>query len=84
MTPRETYLVFDPEDRWHGSLCRGEAEVREILAGIKDTSHVHVHRVTEGEIVRDVSDEFLAEADPLPEPVFNRTAYMRQAGAFGR
>lgn len=80
---RDAYLIFDPEDRYHASLAFGEADTREILAGIKDTSTVQVWRVTPGEIVRDVSTDFFPEPDTLPEPVFNHTKLMRRHGAFG-
>lgn len=80
----DAFLIFSPEDRYHASLCLGEDDAREIIAGIKNTASVRVHRVTPGEIVRDVTAEFFPEEDEAPEYRINHTAAMRRAGAFGR
>lgn len=76
MTASDTYLVWDTTDRFHsGAICHGEAECREIIAGIKDTRSLRVLRVTLDEMCRDVSDQFLAEAEPVEEyPELERAA----------
>jgi hypothetical protein len=62
----------------------GADDARELVSYSKNPASVHVHRVTEGEIVRDVTADFFPEEDEAPEYRINRTAAMRRAGAFGR
>lgn len=57
----DTFLVFDAEDPLHASLCRGEAEVREIIDQFGCTAGLQVLRITMGELVRDVTADFIAE-----------------------
>lgn len=77
---RDAFLIFDPEDRYHASLAHGEADAREIIAGIKDTASVRVHRVTPGEIVRDVTQDFFPDETETPE----YAAYERAASVGDR
>jgi hypothetical protein len=76
MTAADTYLVFDTTDRFHsGAICQGESEVREVLAGLKNTTGYRVLRITEGELCRDLSDEFLSEPETADEfPEYERAA----------
>lgn len=69
----DTFLVFDAEDPLHASLCRGEAEVREIIDQFGCTAGLQVLRITMGELVRDVTADFLTEDEPdtafgIPSP----------------
>ncbi|CAM5419886.1 hypothetical protein ATER59S_02377 [Aquamicrobium terrae] len=57
----DTFLVFDAEDPLHASLCRGEAEVREIIDQFGCTAGLQVLRITMGELVRDVTADFIGE-----------------------
>ncbi len=81
--PADAFCIFDPEDRYHAQLCYGEADAREIISGIKNTSGIRVHRITLDEISRDVTADFFPEEDEAPEYPINRTTAMRRAGAFG-
>jgi hypothetical protein len=83
MEPKDAFLVFEIDQRYHASLCYGEADARELVSYSKNPASVRVHRVTEGEIVRDVTADFFPEEDEAPEYRINRTAAMRRAGAFG-
>jgi hypothetical protein len=85
MSANDTYAIFSPEDRWHGSICHGEEEAREIVAGIKDTRGYQVWRITLDEMSRDVSDMFLSEPAQIEEypERFNRQQMMRRIGSYG-
>ena len=61
----DQFLVFDPDDRFHASLCFGETEAKEIVAHFGATTGLRVLRLTEGEICRDVTDDFLTDDDDL-------------------
>lgn len=80
-----TYLIYDRERTFDEKICHSEQDVRATISGA-DLSHFTVVEFDTAEgRCRDVSDLFLAdEAEELPEPPFNRTAYMRRAGAFSR
>lgn len=58
----DSFLIFDPERRFDESLCRDAAEVRATIVGA-DLKRFRVHRVTLGEIVRDVTDDFMPEEE---------------------
>lgn len=57
----EQYLVFDAEDRFHASLCNGEAETREIIAQFDCPEGLQVLRITMGYPVRDVTEDFISD-----------------------
>lgn len=81
------FLVFSAEDPLHASLCRGEAEVREITDQFGCTAGLQVLRITMGEIVRDVTADFIADEYDVAEPEFtirDHTRAMARSGAFGR
>lgn len=59
----DSFLVFSPEDRFHASLCNGEAETREIINQFACPEGLTVIRMTVGEIARDVTDEFITTDD---------------------
>lgn len=63
----DTFVVFDPTDRYHASVCIGEDDVRDVIPFFKAT--VTVLRVTEGNLARDVSADFREEPEPDFEPV---------------
>jgi hypothetical protein len=82
----DTYLVFDAEDPLNASLCRGEAETREIIDQFDCTAGLQVLRVTLGELTRDVTADFLPDDDAAPEVEFtirDHTRAMARSGAFG-
>ena len=60
---RDTYLVFDPEDRFHACICFGEAEAKEIIGHFDCPAGLRVHRITEGEPVRDVTADLIPDDD---------------------
>lgn len=59
--PADTFLIFDAEDQLNASVCKGEAEVREIIDQFGCTAGLQVLRITMGEFVRDVTADFIAE-----------------------
>lgn len=61
--PTEQFLVFDPEDRLHSSLCFGEAETREVIDQFGSIAGLRVWRVTPDEMSRDVTDQFIGDED---------------------
>lgn len=65
----DTYLVFDAEDPLNASLCRGEEATREIIDQFGCTAGLQVLRVTMGELVRDVTADFLPDEDE-PDDAF--------------
>jgi hypothetical protein len=72
---RDTYLVFDPEDRFHACICFGEAEAKEIIGHFDCPAGLRVRRITEGEPVRDVTADLISEDDEAPEyPAWEREA----------
>ncbi len=79
----DTFLVFEMDDRYHASVCFGAEDARELVSYSKNPASVRVHRVTEGDIVRDVTADFVSEPEFEDEyrPI-NHTAQMRRAGAF--
>ena len=86
MTASDTFLVWDTTDRFHsGAICHGSEEAKDFIAGIKDQRSLRVLRVTLDEMCRDVSDQFLAEPEPVEEypETFNRRLHMRRIGASG-
>jgi hypothetical protein len=60
-TARDTFIVFDIEDRFNASVCLGEAEAREIIDQFGAGPSIRVHRITLGEMARDVTADFLGE-----------------------
>lgn len=84
MRPVETYAVFDPEDRLHGSICHGAEEVREIINQFACPEGLTVIRMTVDEIARDVTDEFITTDDEdtafgIPSPDSLRRWHERRA-----
>lgn len=83
------YLVYDVERTFDERVCRTSQDVRDFIHGA-DLARSHfivVEFDTSDGRCRDVTDLFVVEeAHELPEypETFNRTAYMRQAGVFGR
>jgi hypothetical protein len=83
------FVVYDVERSFDEKVCRSEQGVRDFIHGA-DLSRSHfivVEFDTEEGRCRDVTDLFtIEEAEPVDEypTTFNRTRYMRQAGAFGR
>lgn len=61
---RDTYLVFDPEDRFHACICFGEAEAKEIIGHFACPTGLQVLRITMGEPVRDVTADLIPEDEP--------------------
>ena len=71
---RDTYLVFDPEDRFHACICFGEAEAKEIIGHFDCPAGLHVRRITIGEISRDVTSDFIADDEAPEYPEWEREA----------
>jgi hypothetical protein len=63
----DQFLVYDPEDRFLSSLCYGEVETRKIVSDFGCTAGLVVLRITEGELCRDVTADFLPEDEPAAE-----------------
>ncbi|MDR7032398.1 hypothetical protein [Mesorhizobium sp. BE184] len=63
----DQFLVFDPEDRLHSSLCFGEAETREVIDQFGSVAGLKVWRVTPDEMSRDVTDDFIECPDDIAE-----------------
>jgi hypothetical protein len=56
----DTFLIYSVEDRLNASVCHGEEEARDIITNFAPAP-VRVLRVTEGEICRDVTADFIAD-----------------------
>lgn len=52
----ETYAVYDPEDPFHASICRGEEQLREIIDQFDCPNGLIVKLITDA---RDVSEDFI-------------------------
>jgi hypothetical protein len=86
MTAADTFLVWDTTDRFHsGAICHSADEAKDFIAGLKDRTGLRVLRITESELCRDLSDEFLTEPEPVEEypETFKRQQYMRRIGSYG-
>jgi hypothetical protein len=86
MTASDTFLVWDTTDRFHsGAICHSADEAKDFITGIKDRTGLRVLRITEGELCRDLSDEFLSDPEPVEEypETFNRLQHMRRIGSYG-
>jgi hypothetical protein len=76
---KDQYLVFDPEDRLFNScLCHGEEEAREVVAQFGSTTCLRVRRITEGDLARDVTADFIDDEQP---DEWAGTSYDRAASA---
>jgi hypothetical protein len=65
--PLDEYLVFDPTDKLGSSLCIGREETALVVSYFGPGCRVR--RITEGELCRDVTVDFLPEEPE--EPVFD-------------
>jgi len=71
----DTFLIFDAEDPLNASVCKGEAETREIIGHFACPTGLQVLRITMGEMVRDVTADFIPDEDEAPEyPEWEREA----------
>jgi len=83
----DTFLIFDAEDPLNASVCKGEAETREIIDQFGCTAGLQILRITMGEVTRDVTADFITDEDDVAEPEFtirDHTRAMARSGAFGR
>lgn len=58
----DTFVVFDPTDRYHASVCVGEDDVRDVIPYLKETAKVF-------RMAEDVTEQFRQEPEPEFEPV---------------
>lgn len=70
------YLVFDAAEPQHACLCKGREDATECISWFKAPENLRVHRVTMGELVRDVTEEF---AKPEAEDEWAGSAWDRAA-----
>jgi hypothetical protein len=61
----DTFVVFDPSDRYHASVCIGEDDVRDVIPYLKETAKVF--RMGE-----DVTEQFRKEPDQDFKPTPRR------------
>ncbi len=64
----DTYLVFDPEDRFHASVCYGLDEAIDVVSmfGVQPPK-LKVWRITPEHPVRDVTVDFIADPEPVED-----------------
>ena len=55
----DRFLVYETDDWMYASICIGAAEASQIADGIGwDNPNLRVMRITDGELCRDVTDDF--------------------------
>ena len=85
----DTFLIFDAEDPLNASVCKGEAETREIIDQFGCTAGLQILRITLGYESRDVTDDFLPPDEDAADferefTIRDHTRAMARSGAFGR
>jgi hypothetical protein len=70
--PLDEYLVFDPTDKLGSSLCIGREEAIKVVSYFGPGCRVR--RITEGELCRDVTADFLPDDEPEFIPEYERAA----------